>query len=248
MASYLERYLAGEHETVWSDLVALGTGALQPPVLDDVVAVAQETMRRATANVRILADRLKQMGYQFHSGIEPFEPCSDDVQSQIEALEEILGGPLPLTLSTWYEQIGAVCFMGSHDILNPVLTGSVAKISWDSSPPPNAVLTDPLVVIPLGAVIDDVEGYLDDVESSAGQGFPGPIALAPDELHKANISGATWDMELPCAGADAPFGRWPGFVPYLREVCAWGGFPGWSREANPPRDQIAFLTKDLLPF
>ena len=38
------------------------------------------------------------------------------------------------------------------------------------------------------------------------------------------------------------------FVAYLRLALHWGGFPGWDRYKTPPREELAFLTKDLLPI
>ena len=35
-------------------------------------------------------------------------------------------------------------------------------------------------------------------------------------------------------------------VNYLRRTFEWGGFPGWARDTNPPRDLIAKLTEGLL--
>jgi hypothetical protein len=57
--------------------------------------------------------------------------------------------------------------------------------------------------------------------------------FAPDELHKANISGATHDILLP-QGIAGPVihgvGGRPGItlVDYLRLSISWGGMPGWS--------------------
>ncbi|MBL8173113.1 MAG: hypothetical protein JNK48_00500, partial [Bryobacterales bacterium] len=53
--------------------------------------------------------------------------------------------------------------------------------------------------------------------------------FAPDELHKADISGATYDVALPCEGADCLLegcSQQGTFVEYLRRSFAWGGFPG----------------------
>lgn len=88
-----------------------------------------------------------------------------------------------------------------------------------------------------------------------------PFEFAPDELHKANISGATYDVMLPDPAADFRLlgARLPGekargstgdpwFVAYLRNSFAWGGFPGWAGHKNAPLREIEFLTKDLLPL
>lgn len=73
MASYLERYLNGEHEQVWAELQALGEGVRAEPVYEDALAVARETMRRARHNVEMLIPRLVAVGYQFGYGwVQPF--------------------------------------------------------------------------------------------------------------------------------------------------------------------------------
>ncbi|HEU4783159.1 MAG TPA: hypothetical protein VFS83_07465 [Ktedonobacterales bacterium] len=64
-------------------------------------------------------------------------------------------------------------------------------------------------------------------------------------------------VSLPQNGVDARMsgfeGRdsvWDGitFVDYLRECFRWGGFPGWARLESRPVEDLAFLTRDLLPL
>jgi hypothetical protein len=64
----LRRYLAGEHEAVWADMMALGARVREAPYLDDASAVARETMRRARQNVELIVRRLDQIGYTFWNG------------------------------------------------------------------------------------------------------------------------------------------------------------------------------------
>ncbi|MGZ3680588.1 MAG: hypothetical protein ACXWQR_18935 [Ktedonobacterales bacterium] len=64
-ATFLERYVAGEHEQVWAELVALGAAVRQEPLHADALAVARETMRRARQNVLLLIRRLREVGYRF---------------------------------------------------------------------------------------------------------------------------------------------------------------------------------------
>lgn len=56
--TYLERYVSGEYEQVWDELVTLGAAVRQDPVYTDALAVARETMRRARANIDRLIPRL----------------------------------------------------------------------------------------------------------------------------------------------------------------------------------------------
>ncbi|MFC4425227.1 hypothetical protein [Deinococcus navajonensis] len=62
MRTFLERYLAGEHEQVRADLVELGPDVCQPTALPDATAVARETMQRAQNNIVALIAQLRVMG------------------------------------------------------------------------------------------------------------------------------------------------------------------------------------------
>ena len=78
------------------------------------------------------------------------------------------------------------------------------------------------------------------------------IAIAPDALHKANVSGGDpYMIAVPSALADAPLDGEPhnvGFVAYLRIALAWGGFPGWDQAGAPVPGELAELRRDLIPF
>jgi hypothetical protein len=124
MSTYLERYLAGEHEGVWVELLALGERVREEPVYSDALAVARETMRRVRHNIELLVPRLEQLGYRFgyewvdedeldFADHQPpvFAPPKPDVHERITELET-LAGVLPLSLQAWYETVGAVNFVG----------------------------------------------------------------------------------------------------------------------------------------
>jgi hypothetical protein len=66
--TYLDRYLRGEHEQVWDELVALGAAVREEPLYSDALAVARETMRRARHNIETLIPRLVRVGYLFGYG------------------------------------------------------------------------------------------------------------------------------------------------------------------------------------
>ena len=130
--SYLERYLAGDHEQVWAELVALGAAVRDEPLYPDALAVARETMRRVRWNIETLVPRLRDVGYEFGYGWlaeEPyrrftfeaiaeierecphFRPPLPDVRERIIELEALVG-VLPLALRAWYEVVGTVNFVG----------------------------------------------------------------------------------------------------------------------------------------
>ncbi len=65
MNTYLERYQGGEHETVWSELVLLGSAVHQESVYSDAAAVAREIMRRVRQDIETLIDRLIERHFLF---------------------------------------------------------------------------------------------------------------------------------------------------------------------------------------
>ena len=253
MPTYLDRYLAGEHEQVWADLVTLGPAVRDEPVSTDARAVAHETMRRARHNIETLIPRLREIGYQFgYAWLQPgeeqhacgqppvFDLPTPDCEAHLAELER-LAGPVPLSLHAFYEQIGVVNFVGA------------ALGHWNLEGP----IGDPMYVYPTGVAIEEHEDWAGSrtLHSRHGSldGYP-PFCwpIAPDALHKYNISGGMWyHVALPCAAADAPLeAEWhhTTFVNYLRICFRWGGFPGWERVEPRPDSDLAFLTEGLLPI
>ncbi len=252
MATFLERYLAGEHEPVWAELLALGAQVRDDAVHEEALAVVRETMRRARDNIELLIPRLEAIGYHlgyewmgeseraFAKGQPPvFALPHADVQEQIAELET-LAGPIPLSLRAWYETIGAVNLVGA------------APKPWRLDEQ-----GDPLYVYP----IEDALAEYADWEAAhaawaAGDKLndPGPfrVPIAPDYLHKYNISGGMWyHIVLPNPTADAPLQaeRHAGmFVEYLRICFRWGGLPGLERASKVPASKLALLTRNLLPL
>jgi hypothetical protein len=231
---YLERYQNGEHAQVWSELQALGARVRQEPYLGQAQAVAAETMRRVRRNCERLVDRLRGHGYVFGTfpdgtrrsyAANPLSPPSDEMQSDREELEDE-AGPLPLSLAAFWQQVGAVDLVGMHP-------------AWPDG-------LDPLVVDPPEGALS----FLFDEEDGAGQGqFAG---LAPDDLHKDNVSGGDpYGVRLPNAAADFLFEYERHgllFVPYLRlAILQWGGLPGLEGRGIA-FEPLASLVAGLEPF
>jgi hypothetical protein len=240
---YLKRYLAGEHEQVWSDLVALGTAALTSA---DAAAVAHETMRRVAQNVGTIAERLRRIDYRFvYPGSEggffgfgkakahdPHVPPSAGSAKLIGELEELVGGPIPLSLRAFFEIVGEINFNGSHPVIAPA----------DSD-----VTPDPLMV----CSVEDALAMADGMDPEDGD--PARIEFAPDALHKANVSGGgPYFIDVPAETADAMVQDAPQectFVEYLRDaLLRWGGFPGWAQAGGTVPDEIAELRSGLVEF
>jgi hypothetical protein len=221
-SALLDRYRAGDHRGVWTDLVALGADVCSPPHAADALAVTQETMRRVKANVRTIVQRLDAMGYVFASKATP----SASPANQIRAFEK-QHGLLPLSLRAFYEIVGEVNLIGTHP---------------DIDPEGNTIATDPLVVYGFDERL---------VEYDDDDGLPSSITIAPDDLHKANTSGGdSYEMVIPSSHADGELlNERHGllFVDYLRLAFRFGGFPGYEGIVDTPH-VLAELARDLEPF
>ena len=250
---HFDRYLAGEHEQVWKDLVALGAEARSEAHAADALAVAYETMHRVDRNVRILVERLDRLGYRFvdpGSGFggggllgalfgreptlhPPHVPPGADTAKLIARIEKLAKGPLPLSVRAFFEVVGAVNLTGEHDSL---------------APPDSPVMPDALVVDGAEGALYWMENVDDEDEDEDGRA----ICIAPDAFHKSNISGGgPYEIAVPAPVADAPLDEEPhevNFVEYLRIAFAWGGFPGWEQADAALPDELAGLREGLIAF
>jgi hypothetical protein len=110
MATYLERYLAGERERVWREIVALGDAVREEPALADAEAVAREMMGRVRRNIERLVLHLRERGYGF-TNAQPVPTPDENVAGYLAAMEE--WGPLPLALRMFWEIVGEVSLEGA---------------------------------------------------------------------------------------------------------------------------------------
>jgi hypothetical protein len=203
-----------------------------------------------------------------------FSPPDKNVGGQIETYESFLGGPLPLSYRAWCENVGSVSLQGVHPLLSfregegrqamyvapemlrfgpQGIQDQVKSAGWDivsgkkellDRSRKQTPLTDPLVVSSFAEIWD--EDPSEDEEESG----PSRLPVAPDDLHKANISGDCYYIEVPDEGADCPFLDWheTTFVNYLRIAFRWGGFPGWERYEDRPQKELSYLAEGLLPI
>jgi hypothetical protein len=224
----LDRYLAGDHRAVWTELVSLGSAVREEPLSADALAVAYETMHRVAQNVRTLVERLKGIGYKFAEGSRAHVPPTRDAAKLVSVFEKEFG-VLPLSLRAFHEVVGEVSFIGKHP---------------DIDPRGNPVAPDPLVVYALdeGAVEFDDE---DEDET------PAAIVIAPDDLHKADTSGGDpYEMAIPDLRADGELVNERHelfFVDYLRLAFQYGGFPGYEGRSVVPAE-LQQLASGLIEF
>ena len=234
MTSLAARYEAGEWTDVWAEIRRLGP--LPTSRRAEVEEVAHSTMRRARTHIDHIVDGLIRIGFEPASSDVPLiapPPC--DVFDRIGKLEDALG-PIPEALKASMCEIGGVCLLGDCPPLALYYHGGPS--SRVASIPPGADFPDPLCL----PGVDSLELELDERLQNSAELLAEPFAFAPDELHKANISGATHDVWLPDAHADPVLvgvaGR-PGItlVEYLRTSVRWGGLPGYSfASAARPKD------------
>lgn len=232
--NFLERYRRGEYEQVWAELVALGPAVRREPHLSQAREVAAETMRRVRRNCDVLVSRLRAAGYTFgvyadgsrgYSSDGPLVPPPTSSRSDCSELEEQVG-PLPLSLAAFWQEVGSVDFVGRHR-------------DWPAG-------RDPLVVYPPEGALSELE-MLEEDDSGKFE-----ACLAPDDLHKDNISGGdAYAIGLPDPCADSMVLNERHnllFVPYLRlAILRWGGFPGLDGQ-NIPFEPLGDLVAGLEPF
>jgi hypothetical protein len=224
--TFLARYLAGEHERVWSELRKLGKKVHAEPYYDDAWAVACETMRRVRQNVRTIHRRLAKLGYKFLARSRAWVPPAAEAPKLIARVERTIG-PLPLSLRAFYLIVGSVDFRQSR---KQFIHGHYPHRRGDFvSVPELRVLgeADPLVIWPLKFLIEE------------GQTRPAGLycCFAPDECHKANYSGGeNYHVYLPNPSADVRiegmYGIKETIVEHLRYCCRWGGFRGPLRASD----------------
>jgi hypothetical protein len=241
---FLSRYASGEHAAVWHELRNLGTIA-HPALREEAAAVAALTMRRVRANVERITDRLRSASYSFDDALPPWSPPAPNVEEQIARIERAAGGPCPIALRAFWSVVGGVFWKHAEDVES-------ASPVWGDLP---LAECDPLCIDDAETGWWCVDEWLDERQHMHAEAV-GPLfmSLAPDYLHKANISGgAPYGIRLPSELADPQFENESHelpFVDYLRLCFNSGGF---SRLDQFERCQdalafVAMLKKDLEPF
>ena len=230
-----DRYVAGEHQAVWKELVEIGNDVRGDALAADALAVAYETMERVHENVRLLVERLGALGYRFSSN-PPHQPPDKKTWKQLQQLERLVG-PLPLSLRAFYDVVGGVNLVGRHPNLIP-------RNSWWTRKRSASIPPDPLVVYGVGDALQEAES-MDDEEREE-------ITIAPDDLHKENVSGGdAYAIAIPDARADAILLNERHdllFVDYLRLCCNFGGFPGYDGVDRGLPAELDHLRAGLLEF
>ena len=222
-------------------LLALGDHVRREPLYADTLAVVDETMQRVRHNIEILIDRLTGLHYQFGcypdgTPLEaypgPFIPPASDIHHTIAQIEAHIG-PLPLTLRRFWEIVGEVNLIGTHP-------------AWPE-------YADPLVVYSPSYVLEEYAEW-QELCAEEGPDAVGPFAvsLAPDYLHKENISGGgPYRMLVPNLSVDGILigeQHQTTLVNYFRLCFQAGGFSGILHTTGPIPAIFQDLAQGLLPL
>jgi len=255
MSKFYERYQQGSYQEVYDELVALGENVFAPTLFKEARLVAKTLMQRVRYNLDLLLPRLHTLDYHFGEGMwNPEDDISPDERAMIEndipvfriptaetlvcvkKLEQVVG-TLPLSLNSWYEEVGCVNIVGffpsrSDRTFNRQIGSHI----------------DPLLIYSAEFVLKMILEY-----DRMGVWKKDPtVPLAPDNLFKYGYSGSgPYAIQLPHKAFDAPLLRerhHTTFINYLRICLRWGGFPGLEQESWLSKEELIFLTKDFLPF
>ena len=213
MSRWVERYRDGQCRQVWTEMTSIGPDLrADHAVAAEAAIVVRETLRRARRNVERLVDQLPRFGFEFEA--TPLVDPPSDAATQLDALEAEVG-LLPLSLRHWFEEVGHVNLNGAHP-------------DWAFEYP------DPLVVdAPSEYIRSEYEAWSADRGTEWDRGAAFEVPIAPDYLHKANVSGGIpYGLAIPNPGVDGLL-LWEShqttFVNYLRIAFCMGGMPGWQR-------------------
>ena len=174
----LARYERGETEAVWRWLRRAGTNA-DDDLRAEALAVAEATMRRVRCNVERVTERLRTLQYPFDGFSPPWAPPGSNAAALIQRIERAAGATVPATLCAFWTVVGSVYwkFTEREDVAD----------MWRGLPLRKA---DPLCINGVDAAWWCIEEWQQEVEASHRKVVGPPrLDLAPDYLHKANISG-----------------------------------------------------------
>lgn len=196
-------------------------------------------MRRVAGHVQRLVAGYRELGFRpAHEDIPMVMPPTQNVAEEITQIEQAIG-PLPAALKASMAIVGDVYLAGDCPELGLTYNDYVSV----STMPPGPDWPDPLALPGVDQLRTEWGYWAEDLESRDG---PFAFPLAPDELHKANVSGGTHDIQLPDEHADPLLHGVAGrdgitLVDYLRISVAWGGLPGYSFEPGAAPLAVAAL-------
>jgi hypothetical protein len=239
----LKRYGAGEFDQVWREIRS--HAKLEGEFRDEVMEVADATMRRVAQNADLITERLQAIGWRALYQDLRTRPKSND-EAVFSRIVDISAAPIPPTLLAFWRVVGGINWVWDYNC-----EGRPPDLGFDLPPEEH----DALCVDAPSVITYQFDEWIDQ-RDEAGLDLKQQlrIDLAPDYLHKANISGGSpYYIEVPFPGADPTFceeRHGLPFLDYLRVAFRWAGFPGldrhWAR--RDVQSFVARFGKDLVPF
>jgi len=222
----------------WACQLALRQELLDSKKRHDALSFAQKVMAFARRNVEILIERLEGSGYQFANKQGPRRAPEDDIASIVEGLAS-RGVHVPVALQAWLMEVGGVDLSGTH----PEWPRSACAGLCDKGSDDEPWYTDPLVIWL------DARSLLEWLEKRNRPTLKHWLEIAPDQVTKANVSGAG-PVSINC---EAP--RFDSFLvgqhgsftllSYLRWAFEWSGFPGFDYIPDAPKEMLKELGSGL---
>jgi hypothetical protein len=246
----LQRYIAGEYDQVYTEILALSEEAFVAPLADEIHQVLFEMFARVVHNLQIIHDALVARGYRFTTEIKynmdrPLHsplPETDRMLGELDACVDPFGH-VPIVLKYFYAVVGGVNFEWDRELSE--------RPFWPEADPIQIGSLDDMLRYMSGEDwAEDMQQYVDDEEF--GCAF---FELSADALTKDNISGGpAYSLEIiPERGFDGRFlneQHDTNFVGYLRICIDNCGFPGVKDASQFPGFQEFWneVRPKMLPF
>ncbi|MCB9894349.1 MAG: hypothetical protein H6839_07865 [Planctomycetes bacterium] len=217
MSGYQSDEIHRKHEQ-WAILVGQPERLVEPGFLAEALGAARSAMREVRTHVLRIIDHLVADGYQFVDDRAPYAGPESGVE---EALRDLWneGAFVPVSLQAWLIEVGTVDLCGFNPNW-PCPTYAHSQVDASS-----VVCTDPLA---FDAPLEYITSRVDELKRQADE--PLLLDIAPDHLHKANISGGppySVALDRPAVDSLLLFERHcVSFMAYVRRSLQWGGFAG----------------------
>ncbi len=206
---------------------------------------ARKIMKPVRRNIDIIITILLQKGYRFAFPENVLVSPDPAIWEWIGEYEN-KGIYLPLSLQAWLSDVGCVNLMGSHPEWE-----KPAYIFKDGPQTNNVWYTDPLVVELTNDYVDYFyEEWEQMVEEKGIHEYrPFRVNIAPDHIHKANISGGPPFQVLANQPAVDAFlineRHCTSFVGYVSIAMAWACFPGFYYIDDAPKNIVSDMLAQL---
>jgi hypothetical protein len=231
MATWIERYRAGDCAAVWAEMEVLGS-AIRNPVNRKLAApVVEETMERCRRNAMWLFETLPQIGYRFSSALSPAKPDYALELRIAGALKyvELNGGkkyrkePFTHPVFAWLEE-------EEIELPERHRNGRPGRANYRAPGPRIKAKLDELEPLPMAVrAWFEAIGWID---------LTGTHPLLNRGGNIETLRAVTGECEHGDSAGAA-------FVARIREAFAWGGFPGWRERGDAPQRELDWLRSKI---